>query len=295
LFIFSDDSIIVESDQNANKCIYEADISSCDASNCVAVFCLLYTFLSKVSPEQSAMLISQAANSAVCVNPHASDESIDFQPETFNHYSGWAGTTIINNLASYLIACGVFHKLLDGSEIIDSVATGAKEVGYIVTVERSLTLHGDFSFNCTSFLKRAYSVSSNRSWKVLGTLLRSFLVFETPITAEMLGVDIKDFKKFNDIEKFDRACIKRLESEKQEPINPVYRVLCNRFNIYIKEEDDIMLSDLIERYGGEIYQWENFLIQITELKLGDIIRDRILDLIFYKDYGVSLPNLSLKF
>jgi len=286
---FSDDSIIVESDHNSNKHIYEADISSCDASNCVAIFCLLYTFLSKVSPQQAAMLISQASNSATCVNPHAKDESIDFQPETFNHYSGWAGTTIINNLASYLIACGVFHKLLTGSEIIDSVASGAKEVGYIVTVERSITVQGDFSFNCTSFLKRAYSTTSQRSWKVLGTLLRSFLIFETPITAEMLGVDIKFFKKLNDIEKFDRACVKRLESEKQEPVNPIYRVLCNRFNIIVKEDDDITLNDLIERYGGEIYQWENFMIQITELKIGDIIRDRILDLIFYKDYGVSLP------
>jgi hypothetical protein len=283
LFVyFSDDSFLVMKDELGCISLFEIDISSCDSSNSIAVFGFTHQRMASINPESADRLISHATRQAVLYNPENKTEKFIFIPDTFFEYSGLLITGLLNNDGSTLIGIGTFLKFIQGHGMHKAITEGAKKMGYIVTCDKFE------SSNQVTFLKRAYSERAQRSWKVLGTLFRGFGVVEGDLTPEVLNVDRKTFMKLNDFDKFEKLCYCRLLGEVNEPGNPCLNILRERFGIPTTLEL-VSTLDFQERYGGEVWEWESFYMQLSQLQLGSILKHPILDLIYLKDYGVKLP------
>ena len=283
LFVyFSDDSFLVMKDEIGIVSLFEIDISSCDSSNSIAVFGFTHQRMSSINADSADRLISHATRKAVLYNPENRTEKFTFIPDTFFEYSGLLITGLLNNDGSTLIGIGTFLKFIQGHGMYESIIEGAKKMGYIVTCDKFE------SPNQVTFLKRAFSEQKQRSWKVLGTLFRGFGVVEGDLTPEVLNVDRQTFMKLNDFSKFEKLCYCRLLGEINEPGNPCLNILRERFGIPTTP-DIISTLDLQERYGGEVWEWESFYLQLSQLQLGSILKHPILDLIYLKDYGVKIP------
>lgn len=168
---FSDDSIL--SFYSAGTWYsFNVDISSCDASHGPMVFDALERITPTRGREDMRILINQCRRAFKIVNPSAgrSKEKITFQCNVPRLFSGWTGTTAMNNLACIIFGHHIITHLdtFDGTEqwIIDKAA----ETGYTITVERNYTIYD------MQFLKHSPVYDRKREIRALlnfGVFLRS--------------------------------------------------------------------------------------------------------------------------
>jgi hypothetical protein len=128
---FSDDACLSIRDKNGVIRMYNLDISSCDASQGPAVFkALLEITPDELKPEME-LLISQCKSPLKVSNRERPKESVKLQPSQLMMYSGWTGTTAINNLANIMIAYKIsqIEEFEDGEQI----RLAAESAGYVVS------------------------------------------------------------------------------------------------------------------------------------------------------------------
>lgn len=278
--IFSDDGLLVYRDQYGVFHVYETDISSCDASNGPSVFVAVWYILSRVlGQEVASQMIGQCARGYSVHNPSNPSEWFTAMPESFFQYSGVNITTLLNNVASFLIFYSIYVHLISGeqSKLEDVIKLGAKEVGYVLTVDKRS------SFNQGTFLKRAFN--GQRSWVVLGTIFRSFGSVMGDLTPENCMCDPYEFRAMSNEELFEKHIRARVMGLANEPGSSVLCALRVRAGLH---PGDIVVSDsdLSDRYGVDECMWPSFCTLIVDMNLGCILKHECLDAIFKVDYGV---------
>lgn len=128
---FSDDACLSVRMEDGSIRFYNLDISSCDASHGPCVFeALLDIVPIHVKPDM-AKLIKQCEAPLKITNRENSRESVTLRPKHPMLYSGWTGTTAINNLANIMIAYNI--SKLENFENPDDIGAAALRAGYIVT------------------------------------------------------------------------------------------------------------------------------------------------------------------
>lgn len=142
---FSDDACLSFRDSKGRVRMYNLDISSCDASHGPSVFDTLL----KITPDhlrgEMANLISQCQVPLKLTNREDPRESLRVRPIHPMLYSGWTGTTAINNVANISIAVNVSE--IDELESGEQIRAAAERAGYVVTGwEQELTSYTDLQF-----------------------------------------------------------------------------------------------------------------------------------------------------
>lgn len=167
---FSDDACLSVRMKDGSIRFFNLDISSCDASHGPSVFeALLQVVPDHVKPDMK-ILISQCSAPLKITNRENAKESVVLVPKQPMLYSGWTGTTAINNLANIMIAYQISQ--LDDFENQNDIGAAALRAGYIVTgYEKPLD-----SYTKLQFLKHSpvYDIEGHlRPMLNLGVLLRA--------------------------------------------------------------------------------------------------------------------------
>jgi hypothetical protein len=295
---YSDDSIFSIRTKDGVLRHYCVDISSCDISNGPPVFNLLLemTKSDRVAHDLVRRLVKQCGQPLQVSHPHNPRERFKLTTDhgTPVEYSGSLITTVLNNIATSLIALSVYAHVKEGvakEDVDTTIKKAAAAVGYIVTVgERD-------DFHSLQFLKNS-PTSTGDSYVNLGVLLRG------------LGSCRGDFPGSGSI-------AKRVEVFAQSVVagyahagdNIITRALRKRFagkervklptdtvnymlTTLTGEESVVPTTDLATRYGctvSDLHQLESL---ILSLKVGDVINCRALDKIFNVDY--EYPSQSLE-
>lgn len=167
---FSDDACLSVRLSDGSVRFYNLDISSCDASHGPSVFkALLDVVPDHVKPDMQR-LISQCETPLKLTNRENKRETVVLRPKQPMLYSGWTGTTAINNLANIMIAYNISQ--LEHFDSADQIGAAALSAGYIVTGwEKPLD-----SYSKLQFLKHSpvYDTSGHlRPMLNIGVLLRA--------------------------------------------------------------------------------------------------------------------------
>lgn len=276
---FSDDSLLTYNDGEQLH-IKEIDISGCDASNGVTIFAIAFNLISRLSTEEIALaLVGQCSKNTKIINPSDDSEFVILTPQSFFEYSGSLLTTLLNNIATYLIITAFSSQLVVGGAVDEAIINGAKLTGHVVTINPVNNI------NQATFLKRAYD--GVNSYLVLGTILRSLGSVDTLITAATLGVTHEVFKHLTDEGKMTLRVVNVLNGLVNEPGNLILNALRQKFGVLAANKLEISLQSLIDRYGGQEYEWYGLSDAIYGIELGIVISHPILDLIYHRDYGVT--------
>jgi hypothetical protein len=278
-YIFSDDMFVVRKEGFRVE-LAECDISSCDSSNGPFVFGFAYYLLRAVGGHDLATaLIRQCTNNCRLRNPSEDTEFVLLQPETFFEYSGSVLTTLLNNIASLMIAMGYCQQLIDNpTTYLADLVAGASRNGWVITASTKSSWHG------VTFLKRSYTGS--HSFLCLGTIFRSLGVVEEGISCQTLGLSYKAFSCLTDEQKFEKYLFIRVQGYTCENISPVINALFERVGLP-KLPEVVSLEDYKLRYGGEDWEWNVLLTEIASLKLGNIIYCNVLNRIYKIDYDLD--------
>lgn len=289
---FSDDGFVVVNGENGIE-LYETDISSCDASNGFPVSAILLWLARSVGMEKGMCeLLAISSKHTTIHNPGKKDEYVRLLPETTFEYSGETLTTVKNNCASIAIAYGAYCRLRNGNRTGDALKLGAQDFGWVLTVDKKV------SFNAVTFLKRAYSTNSCKSWLVYGPILRSLGCVDGELTPLKLGISKLEFNRMSYSEMTDLLLRKRVDGLVNEPSSPIMNALRARaYGTAMSQEYVISMNDVLERYKVDQIFVEILISQILDLKFGDILFGVFLEEIYHVDYGntpgvlpVILPN-----
>jgi len=288
LVFFSDDGFIIYKNSTGIQ-IYETDFSSCDATNGFAIF-TSYAYLSKHLGllERAVGIIRQCGFPTLLRNPDKRSEFVELQPTEGFMYSGNNGTTGFNNIAEI----GFFSKLFDLCQDPQTrmssnlIRTAADLGGWVMTVDQRPT------FNRGTFLKRAFCPITRHSWLCYGAILRSFGSVDGVPNAELLGVPNCVFRTMSLAQQMDRLILMKAESLVNEPPSPLVDAIRIRAGLQ-KEPREYIISyqQLNERYGTEEYQWYSLINCILNLRLGDIVVDPVLELVYNVDYGSEISEI----
>lgn len=168
---FSDDSIL-SFFHNGEWYSYNIDISSCDASHGPKLFEALIAITPEKARDDMRILIDQCRRNFKITNPTKGrrKESITFKCKEPRLFSGWTGTTIINNLACILFGSHIVKHLdsFDGTE--QWLKDRAAEAGYTITATRNQDMYD------MQFLKHSPVVDDDENVRALinlGVFLRS--------------------------------------------------------------------------------------------------------------------------
>lgn len=287
---YSDDGFIACRDESGFLTVFETDISGCDSSNGPAVFNTVYAILQSLSLDKGKSMRSsldaifiQCAMITKFINPSNPREFIFMRPEGFFEYSGSCLTTVLNNVSVVNFFFAYYLALVDNplSMFSELVQPAASDVGLLVTCDLW------DNFNQNSFLKRAYCVECQRSYKVYGALFRSLGVVDYPLTHLSFGVSNSVFRSSTLDSLFSIHLRQRLDSESNEPVSVVINAFRMRCGL---EEMPIVLptNSLCQRYSCEDYEIYEFCNLLQDVRLGDIVCCSFLCKMFSKDYGVNL-------
>jgi len=278
---FSDDGMFAMRTLDGTLELYETDISSCDASNGFATKVVMLWLAKQIGLEvDAARLVALAAQPTVVRNPDSPNEYVRLRPQTTYQYSGEGPTTLENNISSTTISYGIYMRLCQGHSPEDAIIEGARDFGWVLTVA---VRH---SWNAITFLKRAYSIESRRSWSVYGPIFRSLGLVDGELTSVRLGVTKEEFSKMSYSDMFEKVLLTRVEGLVHEPGSVIINALRSRVG-FKSIQEDISVQDIIERYGGEEYEIHDLCDKILSLKLGDVVVSQFLERIFSFDYGTT--------
>jgi hypothetical protein len=146
---FSDDStLVIAHDGKIHR--FNLDIAKCDGSHTGAIFQALIAITPLYAREAMTRIVDQC-KLGIKVKSSCGTQKLRLKPIEATLYSGWGGTTIINNLACLMIATGIedeLHKLplaASNTEIDAAIISGAAAAGYEMSVERCQR-HEDIQF-----------------------------------------------------------------------------------------------------------------------------------------------------
>lgn len=183
---FSDDSCIGIRTTDGRVFQANLDISKCDGSHTERLFEALRDLFPASCRPEVQRLINQCKAKIRVSNPESHrrgrSERVDLTPKEAVLYSGSTLTTIINNLASYLIAIGISEEINShpGRNTIESLMQtckdGAARAGYLITVEQPVWTHEPQAPGELQFLK--HSLAEDKQGRLqpvlnFGVFLRS--------------------------------------------------------------------------------------------------------------------------
>jgi cytoskeletal protein CcmA (bactofilin family) len=198
--IYSDDSVY-GGNVNDKPFLYNVDISSCDSSNMELIGCLLYELMTNFSEDGAKSLIDQLKLPIYLINPDNQYESLILFFHSIFEGSGSVLTTVLNHLASTLIALSFLSCLecdFEGSMSTEEcIIEGAKVVGHKVTLE-FCGIDGAIVFEKIQFLKMSPMLSTDNEWipvRNYGCIFRGLGCVEGDLQAKQLNLDEDVFKR----------------------------------------------------------------------------------------------------
>jgi hypothetical protein len=279
LNFFSDDGF-VKLTHDDQFYLFETDIASCDTSNGYAIQAIAYYLLRLVGGQAIAThLTLQIFQPTILVNPDNENEFVKLTPVYGFEYSGCVLTTLLNNIASFLIMTSIYDGTRRSRPTAKVIRECAKKIGYELEV---VLKH---SYSSVTFLKRAYD--GVRSFKCLGTILRSFGKIEE-YTPRQFGMSRVEFNSLTPAEVFERYGHQVVSGLVNEPGNQILDALRIRFKSEGAAPYSTPQESLETRYGITQSDIAILVSLIESLKLGDIISCHALNMIFKVDYGVPI-------
>jgi len=282
LYVYmSDDSFMIIR-ENGTVRFVELDIKSCDSSHEITVYASLRYLSMHLDCLQTVDdLLKQLAMTTMVQNPDNKKEFLKLTPRFFFLYSGSKLTTVANNIASILIAYGIYQELCENGldDLQSSVVEGAKNVGYEVSYDEKSNIQS------LTFLKRSFT-PEGISWLTLGPILRSFGCVDGEPNRNQFGLDSVTYKSKDESALAEILIRSKLDMLVGEPVSPMINSLRLRCGL-LEKPVEVTLMDYQERYGGEVWEWNQLFESIENLKFGDYHRMPILERIYAIDYGVD--------
>lgn len=167
MLVFSDDAALAVRRPDGTVSYIDVDIKSCDKSHGAALFHLLQEFAPHDLRHDLTHLVDQLRAPLLIRNPHRREEKVYVRPTEPTLYSGSVLTTMVNNIAVFLIAMACAdHSVVDAA----GVANAAQSVGYLVTAEEKTC------FEQVQFLKHSPALDVTGEWHPvlnMGVMLRA--------------------------------------------------------------------------------------------------------------------------
>lgn len=277
----SDDGFVAYNNRGIVE-LYETDISSCDSSNGFAIsFILLYIAHRLGYSDDYLVLLAASSRPTTLRNPFEYGEYVKLLSELGFEFSGELTTTAKNNVASICIAFGTYLQLREnpGISIKEALEKGAHMFGWLLKVDRRMV------GNKMTFLKRAYSEDSKRSWLVFGPVLRSFGAVDGKPTAAGFGLTKAAYKKKDYADLTEILIRQKADMLQHEPSSCIMNALRERAYGAHTVEEVISRADICERYDLQEWELAELVDQITSLKFGDVFIGNAIEAIFAMDYG----------
>jgi hypothetical protein len=297
---YSDDSVLVGR-LNGVSFGTDLDITSCDASNKFGVFASLAQI--SLFNGQTGILgeLYECTKTIRFDNPDDLSEKIYVEPLTVFEGSGTKLTTCLNNqicgacLLSIIMILIIKYDeqpiawtLIDLPVVIgESVDYGAFLCGMRMT--SVMRFVGCERFQKLQFLKYSPSFIGSKlvMSRNLGALLRSLGSLDGDLSCEQVGVTKAVWKTktlSHWLWVFARNVVM---SMKHEPGNIILNALRALFEIP-QHDDYIPTSELQNRYGMDVCDYEELAQKISRLECGAILSCDLLTMIFHVDYGTPL-------
>jgi hypothetical protein len=228
--IYSDDSVY-SGNIDGKPFGFNVDISSCDSSNCSLTFAATGTLIANFNEDHAIGLIKQCMLPVTLLNPSDIREKIMIEFHSAFEGSGTVLTTILNHVASYLIAasCAVQMDLWDEPD--DAIQHGASLVGHVVTVENwcdGTPVYEKIQFLKHSPLRRA----DGAGWVPClnyGCIFRSLGSVDGDLNAVHLGMSQSDFAVLPWADRFKQFVGSVVRGMVHEPASRVLSALRERF------------------------------------------------------------------
>lgn len=276
-----DDGFTAYKDEFGNISLHEDDIENFDGSCGVAIFTMAYTFFKELSNKDVAdALTVQCASIFTARNPANESEVVSMIPESFFLPSGADTTSAMGNLGNCIKGFSVYLDIIDGNDIGLSMKRAPNKVGY--TVDYSLKT----SYNKVTYLKRAYN--GHVSWLVLGAIFRSLGIIIGQVDADKFGWRHREFINSIPSDQLERLLYQTVCGLKNEAGSPVLNALRERVRLP-PEKVEVTYEDYIDRYGGELVHWHEFVHSIYNIRLGSVFSNDVTRRIFEVDYGIKKP------
>lgn len=228
--IYSDDSVYAGR-VNGESFGFNVDISSCDASNNSLVFGLTGSCLAGFSLRRARGLIKQCMLPITIRNPNNAAEKLVVRFHSAFEGSGTVLTTVLNHVASFLIAVGVATQLSAGLPPDEAIVRGAMITGHKVTVD-SWCEDGCPVFERIQFLKHSPIMATTGEWVPtlnIGCVLRSLGSIEGDLEPKHFGVTAAEFALIPIQDRMDRFLGGVVRGLVHEPKSRVLDALRSRF------------------------------------------------------------------
>jgi len=287
--VFSDDSVIatyVDGDWR----VFNADISTCDASHTSSLFTFLMDFFD--APESVRDVLNKQVMADIRVGVKKAPP-VFMRPRGFYLQSGSVMTTLINTIAQLVM----FSCLCSRTYNVEAdIIRAAADTGYVITLERCI-LYEDIQFlkmSPTRSISGSYHACLN-----LGVILRASGTCRGDVPKfrkrRCLEVDALHFQH-----NLMSGMLNRIYHEHLNLLSP-YGVDRSEYKLKIAQEYvnaiRYMTAGPCIAYNDDIYRrYRLTTSEIAELnyffantKYGDVAYGTSIDKILSKDYGLSCP------
>jgi len=296
IFIYSDDSVYMGTTLTGDVYKYNVDIKSCDSSNGPAIFLAAALCLGRFDMERAIGLVQQCSQKIYLRNPSDPSEIIVLDIESPFEGSGTVLTTILNHIASLMIAISVIEGTYTGTfrgSPEDRIKAGAAAVGHEVTVESCV------SYEKIQFLKRSPLLCKDGRYHLAlnaGCVLRGLGKVEGDLSAKQLNLPEPDFNRLSWNQKMERYISSVVEGLKHEPSQPWLEALRSRFNVpttsveshWIEDDrltqQEVDTESFLQRYQIDANDLDRLCKILARLSLGDQVVDDALTSIYFVDY-----------
>lgn len=318
VLIYSDDSVYV-GNIDGKRFAFNVDISSCDSSQGPLVFGLTGKILHQLQPERGLGLLKQCMLPITLRNPDDHDSSITVRCHGPFEGSGTVLTTILNHVASYLIASSALYivaenygLLANATDKLDMlvgscIEAGAALAGHKVTVE-SCRVGGEVVVERIQFLKRSPMQLTTGEWVAAvnyGCILRGFGTCEGDMLPAQLGLTPEQFVRLHEREKmemFSRGVVAGLVHEPSSAIMAALRGLFHTQTNFLAKEfqpdspvsvstvhhggAELRPESVCRRYGLTENEVKELAAGIGGIGLGRVLKCAALTKIYKTDYGL---------
>lgn len=295
---FSDDACLSVRLKDGSVRFYNLDISSCDASHGPAVFDALIKIVPEHVQADMQKLISQCQCELQLCNRENPKEKVRVKPKVPMLYSGWTGTTAINNLANIMIA----HEIskLDDFSVPEKIRDAALNAGYIITGwEKPLD-----SYTKLQFLKHSPVYDTNghlRPMLNIGVLMRAsgMCNYDLPGTNETPFVErAARFQRGLLAGAYPRCDFPLLRRMK-ETLGEGLAIEVDNFKHRVLENDtyppyEVTNAEMFKRYDLSALEQEVLVETFGSCGVGDLYASPSMSKILTRDYDLSCSYLTLE-
>lgn len=291
-YMYHSDDSCISYNRDGKRWFYNIDISSCDSSHSVRVFNILLSVVKNTPFEAYIRGAIQQCQQPMQINSYSGvkGHTITVRPYSPVLYSGSTLTTIVNNLAQYLLF-STFVNCITANDY--DLAKAAQHVGYKVTVE------GNGTFEQLQFLKHSPIYYNGDVYPItnIGVMLRSFgscwgdlpigrgLSLDTAIL-QWNTLSVRSFVHYGNYYSLNRLRHAYIHNHVSKQIEKYASTIERKIGCSTAFElDDILIC---QRYGitcDELYEIFQFLIDGV---VGSVLDTRATRIIMHLDYGYPL-------